>query len=123
LQSKIETHRIFATYDTDGLSMNKLEKPLAIYTFRDRREQTRRDVDWPAKIRLHDVGLVPCRVLNVSASGALVEVAGSVPLPDAFNLLIEAHDFEAACEVRHRTAGRIGVMFMSSRRDALVKFG
>lgn len=103
--------------------MGEFSTASAIYTFEDRRESFRRDVDLDGKVRLADGPLVECRVENISAGGALIRPLQFGMLPETFSLLIESAEFEAACEVRHRVGSSVGVMFMSNRRDALLKFG
>jgi hypothetical protein len=104
-------------------SMDKTSNQSVLYTFNDRRSDVRREVDLDAHIRLRTGELVACRVLNVSAGGALVHLDQARLLPDEFSLSIPSEAFEAACEVRHRTGQRVGVMFMSNRREAIAKFG
>lgn len=103
--------------------MKELLEAPAAYTFKNKRESERRETNLDGKVRLGDGNLVHCRVLNISAGGALLKPARFGMLPDVFSLMIETEDFEAACEVRHRTGSNVGVMFMSNRRDALLKFG
>jgi hypothetical protein len=55
----------------------------------------------------------PCVVRNVSAGGAMVEIQGSVPLPTRFRLVVSAWQFEAECEVVHRSENAVGVRFLS----------
>ncbi|MFN0218392.1 MAG: PilZ domain-containing protein [Hyphomicrobium sp.] len=88
-----------------------------------------------ASLRLRDGRMVACRLVNVSAGGALIDVPDVDILPDEFNLVIESSEFEAACSVRHtrrlETVGtggpqpvtRAGIMFMSNRLTALQRFG
>ncbi|MGQ0455842.1 MAG: PilZ domain-containing protein [Hyphomicrobium sp.] len=88
-----------------------------------------------ASLRMRDGRLVDCRLVNVSASGALIEVPGVDILPDEFNLVIETAEFEASCSVRHTRrieadalegrdgVLRAGIMFMSNRLTALQRFG
>lgn len=96
------------------------------------REHARRRTAKAAKIRLADGRFIDCRLVNVSAGGALIDLPEADALPDQFNLIIATADFEAACEVRHTrhidlSAGakvlRAGVMFMSHRLTALQRFG
>lgn len=96
------------------------------------REHERRKAARAAKLRLTDGRFIDCRLINVSAGGALIDLPEIDSLPDQFNLIIATSDFEAACEVRHmrRIASnsgakvlRAGVMFMSHRLTALQRFG
>jgi len=55
----------------------------------------------------------PCVVRNVSAGGAKVEIQGPAPLPTRFRLIVSAWQFEADCEVVHRSENAVGVRFLS----------
>lgn len=95
------------------------------------RVYARRQATRGARLRLRDGSFMPCKLVNVSPGGALIDVADGEELPEEFNLIIASADFEAACEVRHRrmadydgeTVSRVGVMFMSNRLTALQRFG
>jgi hypothetical protein len=96
------------------------------------REHERYKSAHAARLRLSDGRFMDCRLVNVSAGGALIDLSDLNDLPDEFNLIIATADFEAACEVRHMRrleshAGanilRAGVMFMSNRLTALQRFG
>jgi hypothetical protein len=55
--------------------------------------------------------------------GALVEARTGTPLPETFRLIMPDQMFSADCEVRHRTDGRVGVLFASNRLEAMSRFG
>src|SRR4051794_40081059 len=52
-----------------------------------------------------------CVVRNLSPQGALLDFAGSITLPHAFDLQIEQAGIEMPVTVAWRTADRIGVTF------------
>lgn len=56
-----------------------------------------------------------CIVRNVSQGGALLEVRDPETLPEHFGLIINSDRFTADCEVRHRTAHGVGVLFTEVR--------
>jgi len=52
-------------------------------------------------------------VRDVSLGGAKVELELSASLPNRFRLIVSAWQFEAECEVVHRTDESVGVRFLS----------
>jgi hypothetical protein len=56
----------------------------------------------------------PCVVRNLSADGALLEVARPSWLPSRFRLFVEVDAFEAECEIVRRTDDAVGVRFVTS---------
>jgi PilZ domain-containing protein len=56
-------------------------------------------------------GAIDCTVRNLSSSGASLEVASPVGLPDSFTLVIEADQFTRRCHPVWSTPKRIGVAF------------
>ena len=54
---------------------------------------------------------IDCRVRNLSASGACLDVASQIGIPDRFTLVIESEHLTQPCQVIWRTATRIGVAF------------
>jgi hypothetical protein len=93
------------------------------YTLAERRASQRRDVDYAATIRIPGAAPIPCRVINVSAGGALLELPDVIGMPPDLYLIVPGALFEASCSVRHQTGRRVGVMFTSSQREALARFG
>lgn len=89
----------------------------------ERRMHPRRDVDFAATVRFTDGSTRPCRVKNVSAMGALLDFGAPPHLPRTFRLLIVSETFSADCDLRHETGNQAGVMFTSSRAEALARFG
>jgi PilZ domain len=56
-------------------------------------------------------GTIDCVVRNVSDTGAALEVASPLGIPQAFNLVISGNRDIYRCEVKWRTESRIGVAF------------
>jgi PilZ domain len=55
-----------------------------------------------------------CRVRNISAAGACLEVASQIGIPDDFVLVVESDHVKQPCRVIWRTATRIGVAFRAA---------
>ena len=56
-------------------------------------------------------GAIDCLVRNISATGAALEVASPVGIPDTFTLLISGEEAGHHCRVAWRRENRIGVAF------------
>ncbi|HEX9468748.1 MAG TPA: PilZ domain-containing protein [Bradyrhizobium sp.] len=56
-------------------------------------------------------GSADCTVRNISSSGARVDIANPVGVPEAFTLVIEADQFRRHCHAVWSSAQRIGVAF------------
>lgn len=54
---------------------------------------------------------IDCIVRNFSQTGACLEVAGPVRVPDNFTLLIRPELLKRSCQVAWRSDGRVGVRF------------
>ena len=59
-----------------------------------------------------DQGTISCIVRNVSVSGACLEVAGPLGIPDTFTLLIECDHIKRQCHVAWMKDKRIGIQFV-----------
>jgi hypothetical protein len=59
-------------------------------------------------------GAIDCVVRNLSDTGAALEVASPLGIPQTFNLLISGERITYQCEVRWRKENRIGVAFSGS---------
>lgn len=92
-------------------------------TFADRRASVRHDCNYLGFVKIQGAPLTPCRVVNVSAGGALLELQEPIGLPASFRISIPMELFEADCETRHQTGKHVGVMFTSNLREALARFG
>ena len=89
----------------------------------ERRQHQRREVDFAASVRFSDGTARACRVKNISPMGALLDLGSKPDLPATFRLIIASELFSADCELRHETGHQAGVLFTSSRAEALAKFG
>jgi PilZ domain len=56
-------------------------------------------------------GGIDCMVRNVSASGARVDIASPVGLPNSFTLVIETDHFMRPCHAVWSTDKQVGVAF------------
>lgn len=88
----------------------------------ERRQHQRREVDFAASVRFSDGTARDCRVKNISPMGALIDFGAYPGLPASFRLIIASELFSADCELRHETGHQAGVLFTSSRAEALAKF-
>ncbi|KAB2918510.1 MAG: PilZ domain-containing protein [Hyphomicrobiaceae bacterium] len=94
----------------------------------ERRRATRRLVLKAGIVAFNDRhSTLPCRVRNISETGARLEIGGSLNAPDTFDLIIEIDGLEARCEVIRRNGNQIAVRFVSppritaSRRVQVIK--
>jgi hypothetical protein len=62
-------------------------------------------------ITFNRAGGIDCRVRNLSANGACLEVASQVGIPDRFVLAIESDHVTHPCHVVWRKATRLGIAF------------
>jgi len=56
-------------------------------------------------------GGIDCVVRNISSTGARLDIASPVGLPDRFTLVIEADRFMRPCHAVWRSEKRIGIAF------------
>lgn len=84
----------------------------------ERRRFGRRDVCKPAVILLADGERHRCMIANISEGGALLNPLEVRDFPDRFELVIPSDDVVVSCRVAHRTAGKIGVEYISLPRRA-----
>ncbi len=89
----------------------------------ERRARVRQDVTLSAVIRVPSGEEIECTIKNISSMGALLIVSGPTVLPTAFTLIVPDRWFQAQCQIRHSSADRVGVEFVSNRREALGRFG
>lgn len=88
----------------------------------ERRRARRYEVNFKAKVGLKTDRPTRCIVRNVSVLGALLEFEEPVTPPRYFRIAIDDPRFAADCELRHCKGKFVGVMFKSSRREALELF-
>jgi hypothetical protein len=77
----------------------------------DKRQFGRRSSYWHAWVIMNGKRRLPCVVLNISKTGALLEFADILPNTSQFRLVIESHDFDVECQVRHIRSQFVGVYF------------
>lgn len=82
---------------------------------REQRQFGRRRTLIHAMIVTPKGGQMSCIVRNISQGGALLEVRAPETLPINFKLIISSDRFAADCEVRHRSANGVGVLFAEVR--------
>ena len=76
----------------------------------ERRRQPRTDVDEPAYISSHGAS-TRCRVVNISAEGAAIEVPDPLFVPTRFQLMTESDRVVRDCRIVWTKQNRIGVVF------------
>ena len=76
----------------------------------ERRRAPRADVDEPAYIASQGAS-TRCRVVNISADGAAIEVPDPLFIPGRFQLMTERDRVVRACRVVWTRQNRIGVIF------------
>ena len=54
---------------------------------------------------------VPCTLSNLSDRGALIEFDELAPQANRLRLYLDFQDFEVECEVKHRQATALGLLF------------
>jgi PilZ domain len=79
----------------------------------DRRRSLRHRTFKAGTIAFSRAGGFDCRVRNISAAGACLEVASQIGIPDDFVLVVESDHVKQPCHVVWRTATRLGVEFRS----------
>jgi PilZ domain len=76
----------------------------------ERRRAPRTDVDEPAYVASHGAS-TRCRLVNISADGAAIEVPDPVFIPPRFQLMTERDRVVRDCRVVWTRQNRIGVIF------------
>jgi len=77
----------------------------------ERRIRSRKRVVKKATIVLNQTSCLDCGVKNLSATGACLEVASPIGIPDNFTLVVESESLRRPCVVTWRTIKRVGVVF------------
>ena len=65
-------------------------------------------------INFNRAGGIDCRVRNMSAAGACLEVSSQFGIPNDFVLVISYDKFKQACHVVWRSDTRLGVEFRAA---------
>jgi hypothetical protein len=91
----------------------------------DRRRSARLRVDRPARITLAGGQPIPCRIVDISETGAKLRPSWQGPLPDKFDLRDMFTGIHRAVLVVWRGLGGVGVRFLDScwERSAPTGFG
>ena len=76
----------------------------------DKRASTRNRVLRPGTIQL-DGGVINCMVRNLSSTGAMLDVASAVGIPEHFTLVLRIEGHRTLCRTVWRKEKRIGVVF------------
>lgn len=84
----------------------------------ERRKVQRHRTLKAGSIRFNRASGIDCRVRNMSAAGALLEVTSQVGIPDDFVLLIAHDQLTQPCHVIWRQPTRMGVEFRAADRAA-----
>jgi PilZ domain len=71
----------------------------------------RRRVLKAGTIAFNKAGGISCTVRNISDTGACLEVASPIGIPDAFTLAINSDHMQYPCCVAWRSHNRVGVAF------------
>ena len=77
----------------------------------EKRAAARHRVLKGGRLAFHDGGGVDCIVRNISPTGARIDVANPVGLPESFTLLIEADHFRQSCHPVWSHDTHVGVAF------------
>ena len=57
------------------------------------------------------ITIIPCAILDISTSGASIEVDSAVRFPDSFKLSVDGQNSRHSCQVKWRKGRRLGVAF------------
>jgi PilZ domain len=76
----------------------------------ERRRAPRADIDEPAYVSSHGSS-TRCRLVNISADGAAIEVPDPVFIPSRFQLMTERDRVVRNCRAVWTKQNRIGVIF------------
>jgi hypothetical protein len=93
------------------------EEAEEMMTVEDRRQSDRRRAQRhrtlkAGHIAFNRAGTIDCRVRNMSAQGACLEVQSQAGIPDEFTLLIAYDHFKRRCRVVWRNPKQLGVEFL-----------
>ena len=77
----------------------------------ERRKTSRHRVLKAGTIAFNRAGGISCKVRNLSAAGACLEVESPFGIPDDFTLLIENDHIQRPCHISWRKDKRFGVTF------------
>ena len=81
-------------------------------TYRDRRRAERVPMRVPATIVLSNQKSLPCHTINVSMSGAKLDIPRDRMLPPEFDLVIPARNLRRRAKLVWRSDDSVGVQFL-----------
>lgn len=84
--------------------------PESLQLLENNRAALRQRVLKSASIEFHG-GVIDCVIRNISETGAALEVASPLGIPETFNLVISGDHSSRSCKVAWRKDKRIGVAF------------
>ena len=79
----------------------------------ERREFGRRQTGSTGWIRISGRPKLPCRIVNETPKGALLEMDVPSWLPFRFELVVDADKSVHTCEIRHSRPDRLGVYYVN----------
>ncbi|HET9715286.1 MAG TPA: PilZ domain-containing protein [Pseudolabrys sp.] len=79
----------------------------------DRRKVQRLRALKGGRVAINGAACIDCRVRNMSAAGACLEVVSQLGIPDDFNLMVTSDLARQGCHVVWRSDSRLGVQFTS----------
>ncbi len=77
----------------------------------ENRNIARRRVLKAGKIAFNQAGIIDCTVRNISETGACLQVASPLGIPESFNLILNGEPAPKPCRVVWRKEKQIGVEF------------
>lgn len=77
----------------------------------ERRKDQRHRTFKAGKIAFNRGAVIDCTVRNLSRSGARLDIADQIVIPEQFMLLIERDNLQYPCYVEWRKENQIGVSF------------
>ena len=83
----------------------------------ERRKSARARVLKSAKLLLGTSSVLDCVIRNVTNSGARVQIANTVPLPDTLSLTLDGGYSVRPCRVAWRSVTETGLEFLKTRAD------
>ena len=101
------------------MTIDVKEKQKTGCTAVERRKQPRAEVDEAAYVSSRGAS-TRCRVLNISAEGAAIDVPNAAYVPQRFNLMTEKDRLIRKCRVVWIQQNRIGVAFETESGDCKV---
>lgn len=80
----------------------------------DKRNSLRRPRNESARIVVNENCAIDCLLVNLSETGACLEIQSIVGIPEVFQLMINGDRILRTCHFRWALEGRVGVKFLRS---------